>query len=162
MWFYSSNIKLIFISVVVLTEIHFGSADEGKRLKYELFFTNICSVLRGPVDHSIVVSAGASCSGYEDGTKCIKRCIDLTCTSLLARCYEGRCKRFGHHPCDTSENHSCCCGNCYLPKVVPIVPYVIHVCIMTMYCRSMRTTVIVFQDLDQLIITLYILSDNIK
>ena len=132
------------------------------KVKYlvRIISPNISSVLRGPVDHSIVVSAGASCSGHEDGTKCIKRCIDLTCTSLLARCYEGRCKRFGHHPCDTSENHSCCCGNCYLPKVVPIVPC--DPCIMTIFFRSMRTTVIVFQDLDQLIIILYILSDNIK
>merc|ERR1711879_821308 len=72
--------------------------------------------LRGPVDHSVVIPDGGSCQGQEDGTKCNKKCIDLTCSSILARCFQGQCKRFPNHPCDTSDNHSCCCGNCYLPK----------------------------------------------
>ena len=115
--------------------INLVNAMEGKNrsIKKLLLLILFFAVTRGPVDHSIVVSPASSCRGYEDGTKCIKRCIDLTCTSVLARyimtmsvywpltigyrCYEGHCKRFGHHPCDTSDNHSCCCGNCYLPKV---------------------------------------------
>ena len=44
--------------------------------------------VRGPVDHSIVLGPGESCQGREDGTKCTKRCSDLSCHSLLARCYE--------------------------------------------------------------------------
>ena len=41
---------------------------------------------------------------------------------------QGHCKRGGHHPCDTSHDHACCCGNCYLPKVnlAQLVPVSIH------------------------------------
>merc|ERR1712032_203741 len=73
-------------------------------------------VVRGPVNHALIIPVGGSCLGQEDGTKCNKRCQDLTCSSILARCFKDHCKRFPNHPCDTSDNHSCCCGNCYLSK----------------------------------------------
>ena len=44
--------------------------------------------VRGPVNHADVIPVNGSCLGQEDGTKCNKRCQDLTCTSILARCFE--------------------------------------------------------------------------
>ena len=45
-------------------------------------------VVRGPVNHAVVIPVDGSCLGQEDGTKCNKKCQDLTCTSILARCYQ--------------------------------------------------------------------------
>ena len=45
-------------------------------------------VVRGPVNHAVVIPVDGSCLGQEDGTKCNKKCQDLTCTSILARCFQ--------------------------------------------------------------------------
>jgi len=80
-------------------------------------------VARGPVDHGSVVdyTSGGSCQDSHDGTRCVKHCAKkhLNCDQDYARCWQGHCKRGGHHPCDTSHDHACCCGNCYLPKDHP-------------------------------------------
>eukprot|EP00090_Calanus_glacialis_P001484 TRINITY_DN11064_c0_g1_i1.p1 TRINITY_DN11064_c0_g1~~TRINITY_DN11064_c0_g1_i1.p1 ORF type:complete len:213 (+),score=52.85 TRINITY_DN11064_c0_g1_i1:146-784(+) len=77
------------------------------------------TVLRGPVDHSIEVPLSGSCEGMEDGTKCNKKCKDYNCEPPFARCWQGHCKRLGRHPCDVTDSHSCCCGNCYKPTTDP-------------------------------------------
>jgi|ERR1711874_721011 len=56
-----------------------------------------------------------TCEGVADGTRCTKRCVHWTCDPKYARCYEGHCKRAGHHPCNTASHpnpHPCCCGSC--------------------------------------------------
>ena len=45
-------------------------------------------VVRGPVNHSVIIPVDGSCLGQEDGTKCNKKCQDLTCSSVLARCFQ--------------------------------------------------------------------------
>jgi len=74
--------------------------------------------LRGPVDPTRSLRWFESCRGVEDGTRCTKRCRDWSCTDT-ARCWQGKCKRGGYHPCDTTGEHSCCCGTCYKPKDHP-------------------------------------------
>jgi len=69
-------------------------------------------VLRGPVNHTVELSTVESCVGWPDGTKCTKRCLDISCDPLQARCWQGHCKRSGRHPCDITGTHPCCCGDC--------------------------------------------------
>merc|ERR1711892_685204 len=76
-------------------------------------------VLRGPVDFSLTLSVTQSCDGLPDGTKCTKKCKDYNCNPPFARCWQGHCKRLGRHPCDVTDNHSCCCGDCYKPTTDP-------------------------------------------
>ena len=45
-------------------------------------------VVRGPVNHAVIIPLDGSCLGQEDGIKCNKKCQDLTCSSVLARCFQ--------------------------------------------------------------------------
>merc|ERR1719513_465707 len=73
---------------------------------------NTTKVLRGPVNHTVELTIADSCVGWPDGTSCTKRCFHLSCDPLQARCWQGHCKRYGHHPCDITRTHPCCCGDC--------------------------------------------------
>merc|ERR1712045_197820 len=57
------------------------------------------TVSRPLVDPDQELTILESCSGVADGTRCTKRCVDWSCDPAMARCYQGRCKRSGHHPC---------------------------------------------------------------
>ena len=35
-----------------------------------------------------VLTIGQTCEGVADGTKCTKRCIDVSCSPDQARCYQ--------------------------------------------------------------------------
>ena len=60
-----------------------------------------------------------TCEDVADGTRCTKRCVHWSCDPAFARCYQGHCKRAGHHPCNTaSPLHPCCCGSCDRAMVV--------------------------------------------
>eukprot|EP00090_Calanus_glacialis_P025367 TRINITY_DN3961_c0_g1_i1.p1 TRINITY_DN3961_c0_g1~~TRINITY_DN3961_c0_g1_i1.p1 ORF type:complete len:171 (-),score=36.71 TRINITY_DN3961_c0_g1_i1:152-664(-) len=77
-------------------------------------------VLRGPVDHTVELVIHESCREWQDGTKCTKRCLDLSCDPVQARCWQGHCKRAGHHPCDMTDTHQCCCGDCSKATTDPV------------------------------------------
>merc|ERR1712037_14777 len=70
------------------------------------------SASRPLVDPEQELTILESCGGVADGTRCTKRCIHWTCDPKFARCYQGNCKRAGHHPCHTASPHPCCCGSC--------------------------------------------------
>ena len=78
-----------------------------------LVHTQPDSPSRPQVDPEQEMTILETCAGVADGTRCTKRCIHWTCDPKYARCYQGHCKRAGHHPCNTgSPSHPCCCGSC--------------------------------------------------
>merc|ERR1719400_334377 len=78
-----------------------------------LVHTQPDSPSRPQVDPEQEMTILETCEGVADGTRCTKRCIHWTCDPKYARCYQGHCKRAGHHPCNTgSPSHPCCCGSC--------------------------------------------------
>ena len=42
---------------------------------------------RGPVDHTVVRSWNG-CKGFQDGTRCIKKCKKYSCKKDYARCFK--------------------------------------------------------------------------
>ena len=46
----------------------------------------------------------------------LKKMFDFACCCMYQNFqidfFQGHCKRYGHHPCDITRTHPCCCGDC--------------------------------------------------